>query len=80
MQAFFFSSAPLEPERYHAAIEDPAAGGYASFEGWVRDHNEGRSVERLEYEAFESLAIKEGERIVAEAIAKYCTRTSRCAA
>ena len=39
---------------------DPAAGGYASFEGWVRDHNEGRRVRRLEYEAFEALAIKEG--------------------
>ncbi len=64
MRAFSFSSAPLEPGRYRDAMEDPAAGGYASFEGWVRDHNEGRTVQRLEYEAFETLAIKEGERIV----------------
>jgi len=78
MQAFSFSSAPLEPERYHAAIEDPSAGGYASFEGWVRDHNEGRTVERLEYEAFESLAVKEGERIVAEAVAKFGVTRAAC--
>ena len=25
-------------------LADPACGGYASFEGWVRDHNEGASV------------------------------------
>ena len=31
---------------------DLSAGGYVSFEGWVRDHNEGREVTRLEYEAF----------------------------
>ena len=54
--------------RYRAALEDPAAGGYASFEGWVRNHNEGHAVTRLEYEAFEALANKEGERIVNEAI------------
>ena len=78
MQAFSFSSAPLEPERYRADIEDPSAGGYASFEGWVRDHNEGRTVERLEYEAFESLAVKEGERIVAEAVAKFGVTRAAC--
>ncbi len=78
MQAFSFSSVPLEPERYHAAVEDPSAGGYASFEGWVRDHNEGRTVHRLEYEAFESLAVKEGERIVAEAVAKFGVTRAAC--
>jgi len=78
MQAFSFSSTALEPERYRAATEDPSAGGYSCFEGWVRDHNEGRSVQLLEYEAFESLAIKEGERIVAEAIAKYGVTHAAC--
>jgi sulfur-carrier protein adenylyltransferase/sulfurtransferase len=78
MRAFSFSSAPLEPGRYHAAIEEPSAGGYASFEGWVRDHNEGRVVERLEYEAFEALAVKEGERIVAEAVAKFGVTRAAC--
>ena len=62
--------APLEPERYRDALADAAAGGYSSFEGWVRDHNDGKRVRRLEYEAFESLALKEGARIVQEAQAK----------
>ena len=78
MDAFGFSSGPLEPERYRDALADPAAGGYASFEGWVRDHNEGRTVQRLEYEAFEALAIKEGERIVAEAVARFGVTRAAC--
>jgi adenylyltransferase/sulfurtransferase len=78
MQAFSFSSGPLEPGRYREALEDRAAGGFASFEGWVRDHNEGRTVQRLEYEAFEALAVKEGERIVAEAVARFGVTHAAC--
>lgn len=43
------------------------AGAYASFEGWVRDLNEGQSVNSLEYEAYKELAEKEGSVILAEA-------------
>src|SRR5512141_561474 len=78
MQAFAFSRTPLEPERYRDGLADAAAGGYSSFEGWVRDHNDGRRVRRLEYEAFEALAVKEGKRIVAEAIERYGARRAAC--
>jgi sulfur-carrier protein adenylyltransferase/sulfurtransferase len=78
MDRFAFASASLEPDRYRESLADPSAGGYASFEGWVRDHNEGRTVQRLEYEAFESLAIREGERIVAEAVARYGVARAAC--
>jgi molybdopterin synthase catalytic subunit len=78
MSAFSFSKSALTPESYRTALEDPAAGGYASFEGWVRDHNEGRTVKRLEYEAFEALANKEGERIVVEAIQRFGVIKAAC--
>jgi sulfur-carrier protein adenylyltransferase/sulfurtransferase len=78
MRPFSFSATRLEPERCREAMADPACGGYASFEGWVRDHNDGRRVRRLEYEAFEALAIKEGERVVAEAIERYGVRRAAC--
>src|SRR5512141_306977 len=78
MQAFAFSRAPLEPERYRDALADAAAGGYSSFEGWVRDHNDGKRVRRLEYEAFESLAIKEGARIVQEAVERFGVTQAAC--
>ena len=78
MNAFDFTSTTIEPERLRIGLEDPAAGGYASFEGWVRNHNEGHAVTRLEYEAFELLARKEGERIVAEAIQRFDVLQAAC--
>ena len=78
MLGFEFSSAPLDPERLREPLADPACGGYATFEGWVRDHNDGRSVRKLEYEAYVELAVKEGERIVAEAVRRFGVQRARC--
>ena len=78
MQLFSFSPGTLRPESFREALCDTAAGGYASFEGWVRDHNDGRRVRRLEYEAFEALAIKEGSRIVQQAIEKFGISRAAC--
>ena len=78
MSNFCFSHQPLDPAALAADLADPAAGGYVSFEGWVRNENEGREVRRLDYEAFEELALKEGARIVAEAIARFGVRGARC--
>jgi sulfur-carrier protein adenylyltransferase/sulfurtransferase len=78
MRPFSFSTAVIDTVRGREALADPACGGYATFEGWVRDHNEGRAVRRLEYEAYAALAEREGERIVAEAIAKYGVQHAAC--
>ena len=78
MGAFAFSDRTVDTSAERARVEDPACGGYASFEGWVRDFNDGRPVERLEYEAYAELAVKEGERIVAEAIERFGVRHARC--
>jgi sulfur-carrier protein adenylyltransferase/sulfurtransferase len=75
---FRFSSTPLDGSALRDELNDPACGGFAAFEGWVRDHNEGRRVRRLEYEAFEPLAIREGERIIAEAIAQFGVEHASC--
>jgi len=71
MAAFQFTRTVIAPEQLRLALADPACGGYATFEGWVRDSNEGQRVRGLEYEAFEALGVREGERIVAEAIARF---------
>ena len=78
MKAFSFSQGALDTQALRIELEDPTAGGYASFEGWVRNHNEGHAVTRLEYEAFEALANKEGERIVNEAIARFGIVKAAC--
>lgn len=60
------------------ALDHAAAGAYASFEGWVRNHNDGRAVLRLDYQAYAPLAGSEGEAILAEAVARFAVREARC--
>jgi molybdopterin synthase catalytic subunit len=49
-----------------AMVAHPGAGGIAVFLGIVRDTNDGRSVTRLEYEAYGSMASAEMDRIRVE--------------
>lgn len=51
--------------------ELPECGGYASFEGLIRNVNHGRQVTHLEYEAYETLALKELSLIGQEAGEKF---------
>jgi len=78
MATFSFIREKIDEAASRKQLLDPSAGGYASFEGWVRNHNEGLAVRHLEYEAFEPLAIKEGERIIAEAIARFGIEHAAC--
>ncbi len=47
------------------------AGAYASFEGWVRNNNDGQPVSALSYEAYVALACSEGEKLIADAKARF---------
>jgi adenylyltransferase/sulfurtransferase len=71
MFQFEISASPLDVPALASSLADHAAGALASFEGRVRDHNDGRRVEGLDYEVFESLALSEGDRILAEAREKF---------
>jgi molybdopterin synthase catalytic subunit len=79
MTRFSLHDRALEPQRLLAALRQPGCGGYVTFEGTVRDHNEGRAVGRLEYEAFAPLAVREGERILADACARFGLERAYCA-
>lgn len=72
------SSSVIRPDKLREALADPAAGAYAAFEGWIRNENEGRGVLRLEYESYEPLAVKEGERVIREATGKYPILRAHC--
>jgi molybdopterin synthase catalytic subunit len=50
------------------AKEGTGDGAVTAFTGLVRDHNQGRKVRFLEYEAYEPLAVRALELIVAEAL------------
>ena len=54
------------------------AGAYASFEGWVRNHNEGRAVQGLFYESYRALAETEGKAILAEALQRFAITRAAC--
>jgi molybdopterin synthase catalytic subunit len=78
MRRFRFAEQPIDTAAGRRELVDPGAGGFVTFEGWVRDFNEGRAVTRLEYEAFQALALKEGERILAEACERFPIRHALC--
>src|SRR5882757_4766189 len=60
--------APLELNRLVAAVgdRDGTDGAVVTFLGLVRNHNAGRQVRHLEYEAFEPLALNAFTRIADE--------------
>jgi molybdopterin synthase catalytic subunit len=79
MNRFKLQETPLDAQRLQESLRRPTCGGYVAFEGTVRDHNEGRTVRRLEYEAFAPLALREGERILAEACERFGVEQAYCA-
>jgi molybdopterin synthase catalytic subunit len=57
---------PLSLDEAVAAVSHGGAGGIATFAGVVRDHNDGRRVTLLEYEAYGTMAEAELARILDE--------------
>ena len=68
---FTLSSTPIDPAALQRALADHRAGACVTFEGWVRNRNEGQPVHALDYEAYAPLAVSEGEKILAEAREKF---------
>ena len=67
------TAAPLDLPALTAEVarEGSGDGAIVSFAGLVRDHNQGRRVTFLEYEAYEPLAVRALERIMSEARASW---------
>ncbi len=68
---FTISATPIDPVALHRTLVDARAGACVTFEGWVRNRNEGQPVLSLEYEAYAPLAMSEGEKILTEAREKF---------
>jgi len=78
MRPFSFSGRSLSPDSLREELADVRCGACVAFEGWVRNRNEDREVRRLEYEAYETLGIAEGERIIREAMGRFPVRRAAC--
>jgi molybdopterin synthase catalytic subunit len=61
----------LDPNRVVDAVSGDGDGAVVTFLGLVRDHNQGRRVTHLIYEAYDALAIKALDRIVTEAAEQW---------
>jgi molybdopterin synthase catalytic subunit len=68
---FHLQNTPIEPAALARELAHDQAGACATFEGWVRNHNEGQAVASLEYEAYAELAEAEGQRILNEARERF---------
>lgn len=77
--SFQISEQSIQPDLLRQEVLHDTAGAFVSFEGWVRNHNEGQAVNRLEYSAYVPLAEKEGARIIDEAKERFAITAAVCA-
>lgn len=68
---FSLSSEPIDIPSLAAQLDNPAAGAVVTFDGRVRNHNAGQAVSHLEYQAYPALAVRTGQRILAEEAARH---------
>jgi len=65
------SAAPLDIVGLLSGAHHPSAGAIVLFSGEVREHNKGREVAYLEYEAYPPMAIRMIHEILAETKEKW---------
>ncbi|MGZ6545074.1 MAG: molybdenum cofactor biosynthesis protein MoaE [Actinomycetota bacterium] len=71
-QAFVLVSAdPLSVDEALGFVADPRAGGTCVFVGTVRDHSDAGDVTGLRYEAWDELATRRLDEIVAELFERW---------
>ena len=54
--SFKITTRAVDPVELKRSLETDSAGACVTFEGWVRDHNDGAPVVALEYEAHAAIA------------------------
>ncbi|BBM82791.1 molybdenum cofactor biosynthesis protein MoaE [Candidatus Uabimicrobium amorphum] len=75
---FYLEETNINTSALQSNLCNERAGGYVSFEGWVRNHNHGKEVTKLEYEAYTPLAVKEAAKILQEAQQKFSILEAHC--
>lgn len=66
-QGFALVDKPINDRRLKLALLNDQSGALATFEGWVRNHNNARPVTKLTYYGYEKLAINQGEKLITQA-------------
>ncbi len=68
---FDLSPNEINPQQLREQLLSQTAGAFCSYEGWVRNHNEGKSVSELHYSGYPELAPAIAEQIIAEAVEQF---------
>ena len=63
---FSLTDQPIDIPSLTAELHGPAAGAEVTFDGRVRNHNDGHVVKHLEYQAYPALALNTGRQILEE--------------
>ena len=75
---FAITTDPIDPEALRHRLMNDGAGACATFEGWVRNLNEGEAVDALEYETHAAIAEAEGQAVIDEALQKFPLVGAEC--
>lgn len=70
-QGFALIDIPIDEIQLKQRLHASNCGALATFEGWVRDHNNARQVSHLTYYGYEQLAHHQGKKLIKEAKAKF---------
>ena len=62
---------PIDVSALLDEVQDASRGATAVFVGTVRGVNEGREVRGIEYSAYDAMAVREMERILADAASRF---------
>ncbi|MEO6968185.1 MAG: molybdenum cofactor biosynthesis protein MoaE [Rhodanobacteraceae bacterium] len=78
MNTFSLSDTPIDSIALRSELEELGVGAVTVFEGRVRNHNDGRVVAGLAYQAYAELAEAEGARIMTEARERFAIEHALC--
>jgi len=71
---FRLTREPIDIQKTVESIQKPEDGAVVVFDGVVRNHSKDKSVRYLEYDAYESMAVKKLEEVGARARSGYAIR------
>lgn len=68
---FQLTDKQIDENELKRLVMDERAGAISTFDGRVRNHNEGKAVAALAYEAYDELAVNEAKKIISEAMERF---------
>ncbi|MDO4895814.1 MAG: molybdenum cofactor biosynthesis protein MoaE [Moraxella sp.] len=68
---FALLDTPIDERILKTSLTHANCGALATFEGWVRNHNNARPVQKLTYYGYEQLALNQGKLLINQAKERF---------